>query len=121
MRVAIVSQEDTVREVLKYYFQKNKLTVETFENGMDFLERAGTSPVGLVLTDLVLPDITGIDLYDRIRKDPGMKDTAVFFVSARNISSELSKRMKSDSSVMYFQKPFDPVEILMHAGRIIRK
>lgn len=121
MRVAIVSQEDTVREVLKYYFQKNKLTVETFENGMDALERIKISPFGIILTDLVLPDITGVDLYDRVRKCDGDEKTPVFFISARNISSELSRRMKSDSSVMYFQKPFDPVEILMQAGRVIRK
>ena len=118
---AIVFEDEIIRELLKHYFQKNGFEVQTFESGLDLLNHIKTERVSIVLTDLVLPDLTGIDLYDRLR-DPGLSESVpVFFLSARNISSELSRRMKNDGLIQYFQKPIDPVEVITHAWRVIRK
>ena len=119
-QIAIVTEKEIVREVLKFYFLKKEYEVTTFESGSEFLSSEREPAVfTVIILDLNLPDITGIDLYDRLRSDN--ISAPIFFVSSRNISSELSRRIKNDPLIRYFQKPFDPEDVLMETGRLLNE
>ena len=118
--IAIVTEKEIVREVLKYYFLKNDFNVTTYHSGVDLLE-CSSKPDSFcaIILDMTLPDITGIDLYDRLRKDD--VTVPVIFVSSRNISSELGRRLRKDPLLRYFQKPVDPEEISNEVRRLINE
>ena len=103
--------------MLEFYFSRKNYSVITLDSGMEFFNRNDAiSDVSLVVTDIVLPNYTGIEFYDRIRKE-GFS-VPVFFVSSKNISLELGRRMRKDIKIRYFQKPFDPEKVISEAGRL---
>jgi len=115
--VLIVMADKIVKNVLEFCFSRKNYSVITFDSGTEFFNsKEVTSDVSLVVTDIVLPNRSGIELYDEIRED-GFS-FPVFFVSSKNISSDLGRRMKKDIKIRYFQKPFDPEEVVSEAGRL---
>jgi two-component system, OmpR family, alkaline phosphatase synthesis response regulator PhoP len=118
--IAIVTEKEIVREVLKHYFLKNSFYVTTYHSGVELLECSNKpDSFSTIILDMTLPDITGIDLYDKLRKED--VTVPVIFVSSRNISSELGRRLRKDPLLRYFQKPVDPEEIANEARRLINE
>lgn len=118
--IAIVAESEIVCEVIKHYLIKKELSVRTFSSGVKLFECCSDRNIfSAIILDLSLPDITGIDLYDLIRKK-GL-NMPVFFVSSKNISSGLGKRLRRDSKLRYYQKPLDAQEIANEVWRIINE
>jgi two-component system, OmpR family, alkaline phosphatase synthesis response regulator PhoP len=118
--IAIVTEKEIVREVLKYYLLKSDFNVTTYNSGVELLEcKDKPDFFCAIILDMTLPDITGIDLYDKLRKED--VTVPVIFVSSRNISSELGKRLRKDPVLRYYQKPVDPEEIANEARRLINE
>lgn len=118
--IAIVTEKEIVREVLKHYFIKSDFNVMTYNSGVELLEcKDKPDSFCAIILDMTLPDITGIDLYDRLRKED--VTVPVIFVSSRNISSELGKRLRQDPALRYYQKPVDPEEISNEVRRLINE
>ncbi len=121
-KVTIINDQDVIKDVLAHFFEAESVEVETFDTGLQFIENGfSTKDTSLFILDMILPDIGGIELYDMIRGyESEVERKPVFFISARNISSDLSKRMKEDKMLSYFQKPIDPEEIVDFAMRILK-
>ena len=113
-KVTIINDQDVIKDVLTHFLETKSVKVESFDTGLQYIEDGfSTKNTSLFILDLILPDIGGIEIYDMIRKDEsGLEKRPVFFISARNISSDLSKRMRDDKMLFYFQKPIDPEEIV---------
>src|SRR5690242_17021996 len=66
-RILIVDDEPTVREVLGQYLQLEGYTIMQAADGLDALRLAEASPPDLVILDLMLPGIDGLDVCSRLR------------------------------------------------------
>ncbi len=72
-RVAVIDDDGGVRELLRSALAGDGIDVDTFEGGRAFLDRADLPAYGLVLCDLVMPGMTGMDLLEEVRaRVPGL-------------------------------------------------
>jgi two-component system response regulator FixJ len=67
--VFIVDDDEVVRDSLKVLLESRQFTVEDFASGRDFLDRRDGSQAGCLVLDIHMPDMTGIDLLRRLRKE----------------------------------------------------
>ena len=103
-RIYIVDDEPTIAKLLELWVaQRWGYTAEVFPNGKSFLDRF-TEPPDLVLLDLMLPDISGIDILKEIKKrNP---EIPVIILSAQE-SIEVALQTLKLGAADYFSKPID--------------
>ena len=80
MQVLVVDDEPMVREVLARYLERDGFDVRTAEDGAQALERFDPSQTGLVLLDLMLPRIDGLEVFSRLRS---ISSVPVIMLTAR--------------------------------------
>jgi DNA-binding response OmpR family regulator len=104
--VLLVEDDPQIADVYQIAFKSAKISSETITMGLDAIERikkikeAGIKKPDLIILDLILPDINGIEVLQEIRKFEEAKDIPVFILT--NYSSDELKKMGYDLSSEQF-------------------
>ena len=92
-RVLVVDADAQFRAVLRYRLKRERYEVCMAVDGPDALRKASTEPFDLMILDVLLPGIDGLEVLQRIKSDPNTQQTPVIVLSA------LSGRAFSDRAV----------------------
>ncbi len=108
-RILIVDDEETLTFSLYQSFILSKYPYEvlTAGSGEEALEKLGEKPFDLVITDIFLPGISGIDLLKYIREK--MPEAKVIIITAYGSEQKREEAM-SNGALMYIEKPFDIID-----------
>ncbi len=107
-RILVVDDEEGMREFLGILLQKEGYRVQTAQSGQEALVRLGKERFDLVITDLKMPKMSGIELLNRIKeKDP---DVGVVLITAY-ASTETAVDAMKGGAFDYIAKPFDVEEM----------
>ncbi len=119
-RILIVDDEENILELLKYNLEKNGFDVVAEDNGEGALEQVEKEDFDLVLLDLMLPGIDGLEVLKTIRSHDRIKDTPVIMLTAKNeeIDTVLGLEMGADD---YIGKPFGVHELLARVKALLRR
>jgi two-component system, OmpR family, phosphate regulon response regulator PhoB len=119
-KILIVEDEVDVAELLAHHLKKAGFVVEMVTNGRVALASIRNQPPTLVVLDLMLPEMSGLDLCRAIRSDPRTKEMAVVMLSARTeeIDRVLGFELGADD---YVVKPFSPREFVLRIQAILRR
>lgn len=82
-KILLVDDEDDILEFLTYNLNNEGFNTYTASNGSDALKLAGEIKPHLVLLDVMMPEMDGIETCEEIRKHPDLKNTMVAFLTAR--------------------------------------
>lgn len=117
VRVLVVDDDPTVREVVAGYLSRAGLTVDEAADGMDALARARHTPPDLVVLDLMLPGLDGLEVLRRLRAERG--NLPVVLLTARGEESDrvLGLEVGADD---YVTKPFGVDELLARLRAALR-
>ena len=99
-RVLVVDDSLTVRELERKLLASRGYEVEVAVDGMDGWNAARTGHFNLVVTDIDMPRLDGIELVTLIRKDPGLKALPVMIVSYKD--REEDRRRGLDAGADYY-------------------
>ena len=118
VRVLVVDDDPTVREVVAGYLSRAGLTVDEAADGMDALARARHTPPDLVVLDLMLPGLDGLEVLRRLRAERG--NLPVVLLTARGEESDrvLGLEVGADD---YVTKPFSARELVLRVQSILRR
>lgn len=86
IRILIVDDEPDILEFLGYNLKKEGYEVESAKNGSEALIMAKSFDPHLIVLDIMMPEIDGIEVCDRLRSDPQFENTLIIFLTARNES-----------------------------------
>lgn len=117
MRVLVVDDEPMVREVLARYLAREGFDVDTADDGEQALDRFGASTPDLVLLDLMLPHIDGLEVFRRIRANTAVP---VIMLTARGEETDriVGLDLGADD---YVTKPFSPREVVSRVRAVLRR
>ncbi|UCD71545.1 MAG: response regulator [Syntrophobacterales bacterium] len=109
-KVLIVDDEETLTWSMAKSLSRDrdKYEVEIANNGKEALDVLGKMPIDLVISDIRMPDINGLDLLIQIKKD--YPQTKVIIMTAYG-SSDVQKEASKRGSLYYIEKPFEINEI----------
>lgn len=80
-KVILIEDDFFIRDLYKRQFTLSGIEIEAFANGRDGLEALKKNKYDIVLLDIMLPDINGIDILKQIKDDPVNKDLPVVFLT----------------------------------------
>jgi len=81
MKILVVDDDPTTRKVLGLYLKAKGHEVITAENGLDALEKLGVNSVNLIMTDLNMPYMDGIEFIKNVRANSDWNDIPILMVS----------------------------------------
>lgn len=88
MKIMIVDDCQTTRKLLGHYLKSRGYTVIFAENGLDALEKLSIDKVSLIMTDLNMPYMDGMELIKTLKADPNLSEIPVLMVTTENDASE---------------------------------
>ena len=114
----IADDEPNIRRVLQAIFVKDGYDVHVAENGVKAMEWAAANPVSLLITDLIMPDMNGVELIQKVKqKHP---DAVAIVITAYATIKTCVDAMRYGASD-YITKPFDMDEIRAVVKRAIAR
>lgn len=117
-RIMVVDDEATIREVLQRTLEGEGYACLTASDAEDAISHLKKGDIDLVLTDIMMPGKTGVELLGDIRAD--YPDTAVIMLTAVADAQTAINAMKQGASD-YVTKPFNLVEVMMSVDRALEK
>ncbi len=110
-RILVVDDEPDLRFLLRRIFERAGHDVVDASHGIDALESVRTSPPDLVVTDMMMPVMDGVELISRLRSDPATAGIPILAVTG---DSELA----GDADAV-LAKPYDPGELVAAADALL--
>ena len=117
----LIEDDHRLANMVSEYLQQSGFTVQHAANGLDGLKVLQSTAPALVLLDLMLPDIDGLDVCKRIRALPGaLAQTPVLMLTAKGDPMDriIGLEMGADD---YLSKPFNPRELAARIKAILRR
>ncbi|MEN8150739.1 MAG: response regulator [Planctomycetota bacterium] len=118
--ILVVEDEEDILEVIRYNLAREGYRVHGVRNGEEGLDRIRRENPNLVLLDLMLPGVDGLEICRRIKKDPVTRMIPVVMVTAKGEESDvvLGLGMGADD---YVVKPFSPRELVARVKAVLRR
>jgi len=120
LRVLIVEDEPDIRDLLVFHLERDGYQVAKARNGADALRQAQVSPPDLVVLDLMLPEMDGLEVCRRLRQNPVTQTVPIVMLTARGdeVDRVLGLEMGADD---YVVKPFSPKELIARIRAVLRR
>ncbi|HEY7401824.1 MAG TPA: response regulator transcription factor [Actinomycetota bacterium] len=117
-RVLVVDDEPMVREVLAKYLEKDGFEVATAEDGEQALARCAESTPDLVLLDLMLPKIDGLEVFRRMQGAGAQTPVIMLTAKGEETDRVVGLELGADD---YVTKPFSPREVVARVRAVLRR
>ncbi len=110
-KILVVDDEPNIALSLEFLMKKAGFAVEVARDGREALERLERDPPDLVLLDVMIPEIDGFELCERIRSRPEWRHIKVVMLTARGQESERSRGLALGADA-YVTKPFSTRDLV---------
>lgn len=119
-KILLVDDEEDIIEIIKYNLEKEDYIVETAYNGRQALEKAKAFKPALILLDVMMPEMDGIEACIQLREMPELADTIIAFLTAR--SEDYSQIAGFDAGADdYIAKPIKPRVLISRVKALLRR
>ena len=118
--ILVVEDEADIREVIAFNLKREGFAVRTAADGVSGLEAARTGPIDLLILDLMLPRMDGLEVCRRLRADAATRHLPILILSAKGEESDivLGLGLGADD---YICKPFSPRELVARVQAVLRR
>lgn len=117
MKILIVDDEENILEIVEAYLVAKNYQVFRAMDGEEALRKAETIRPDLIVLDLMLPDISGLEVCRRIRKSSSVP---VIMLTARTTEQDILSGLQIGAD-HYMTKPFSPKELVARVQTVLRR
>lgn len=120
VHIYIVEDDKNIREIEMFALKNSGYAVEEFENAKSFFSRITEKVPDLVLLDIMLPDMDGLEIVKKLRSRPDTVRVPIILVTAK--TTELDKVKGLDIGADdYLTKPFGVMELISRVKALLRR
>ncbi len=119
-RILVVEDEADLREVLSYNLRREGFRVFLAGTGRDALESARARKPDMILLDLMLPDVDGLEVCRLVRQDPGIAGTPIIMLTAKSEETDVIIGLGVGADD-YIPKPFSVKELVARVKAVMRR
>ncbi len=118
--ILVVDDEKDLLELVEYNLAKEGYKVTTAESGVDALKIARKDSPSLIVLDIMLPGMQGLEVLRELKKKPDSQDIPVILLTARGgeLDRVLGLELGADD---YVTKPFSPRELVARVKAVLRR
>lgn len=118
--IYIVEDDESIKEIEEITFKNSNYEVESFECASSFFDRLSKKICDIVILDVMLPDLSGLDILKKLRSNPKYKNLPVIIVSAKSQEIDMIKGLDMGADD-YIKKPFSVLELLSRTKALLRR
>jgi DNA-binding response OmpR family regulator len=119
-RVLVVEDDPDIAELIRRYLRKSGFDVDVRSTGREALQSITADAPDLIVLDLMLPQMNGLDVCRAVRADDGTASTPIIMVTARAEESERIAGLDLGADD-YLGKPFSPGELVARVRALLRR
>lgn len=119
-RILLVDDEPDILEILEYNLTSEGYQVEKAKNGNEALEKANEWQPHLVLLDVMMPELDGIETCEQLRKNPKHQELVIVFLTARSEDYSQVAGLEAGADD-YITKPIKPKVLMSKIKAILRR
>lgn len=119
-KILIIEDDKDIAELVEYNLKAEHFQVEVFANGKSGLRRAKEQVPDLIVLDLMLPDLGGVDVCKALKQDSKTRDIPVLMLTAKGEEMDrvIGFEVGADD---YLTKPFSPRELVLRIKAILKR
>lgn len=118
--ILVVEDEPDILELLRHVLEKDGHMVRTAETGEEALQKLRMATPQLLLLDLMLPGMDGLELCRRVRQNPDTRELPVIMLTARGEENDVVAGLNLGADD-YITKPFSPRVLMARLQAVIRR
>ena len=118
MRILLVEDEEHIRKVIKMNLELEGFEVVSTDNGKKGLELSHNQHFDLIILDVMLPDVSGLQICEQVRLQN--EKVGIIIVSAKDTSSDRIHGLKVGADD-YLTKPFNLEELLLRVHNLLKR
>ncbi len=120
IKILLVDDEPDILEILKYNLSSQGYQIFTAKNGMEGVEKAKKKKPHLIILDVMMPEMDGMEACEIIRKTKGLENTIIAFLTAR--AEDYSQVAGFDAGADdYITKPIKPKVLVSKIKALLRR
>lgn len=118
--ILVIDDQDEFSRYVRRFLEKAGFEVIVARDGSTGLSIARKHPLDLVVLDLTMPDIDGLEVCKQLRADPRKQRLPILVLSARATAADRVLGLESGADD-YLVKPFDPAELVARVNALLRR
>ncbi len=118
--ILIVDDEEDIRDLLSYNLKKAGFNVDVASNGKDCLSKLKSNKPNLILLDVMMPEMDGLELCEKIKSESRNADILICFLTARGEDYSQIAALEAGGDD-YVTKPIKPKVLLSRINAILRR
>ncbi|MBF0613427.1 MAG: response regulator [Magnetococcales bacterium] len=118
-KILAVDDSLTIRQSVKFAMERQGYQVETASSGAEALQCLGRGKVNLIITDLHMDGMNGLELIEKIRANPTYKFTPILMLTTES-SQEIIAQGKKAGANGWLVKPFKPEQMAAVVEKVLR-
>ena len=120
LSVLVVDDDPVILRLLEVNFQLEGIDVTTAADGDEGVERARRLNPDVVISDIMMPKVNGLELLAMLRDDPLTAALPVILLSAKAQAADVQRGLELGAAD-YITKPFDPLELIQRFYNVLAK
>ena len=120
IKILLVDDEPDVVEIIKYNLEQEGYNVKTASNGKEALKKAKKIIPHLIIMDVMMPEMDGIEACENLRSDKAFNDTIIMFLTARGEDYSYVAAFDAGADD-YVTKPIKPKIIVSKVKALLRR
>ena len=118
--ILLVDDEPDILEIVRYNLTSEGYNVETAENGLEAIEQAKNVKPQLIIMDVMMPKMDGIEACEKIRNIPELSETVITFLTARGEDYSQMACFEAGADD-YITKPIKPKGLVSKVKALLRR
>jgi DNA-binding response OmpR family regulator len=119
-KILIIDDEAEVVKVLQICLEQHGYKVVTSYDGENGLKKVKSENPDLVILDIMLPDMDGYQVCEKIKADPSTKDIPVIMLTVKSMGEDVEKALEKKAD-WYIVKPYDEKYLLKKIDYLLQK
>jgi two-component system alkaline phosphatase synthesis response regulator PhoP len=119
-KVLIVDDEPDILEIISYNLIKEGYQISTAKDGIEALEKTASFKPDLVILDIMMPKMNGVEVCRILRSKPEFNNTLIIFLTALSDESSQIKGLETGADD-YVNKPISPKVLISRVNAILRR
>jgi two-component system alkaline phosphatase synthesis response regulator PhoP/two-component system response regulator VicR len=118
-KILVVDDEPHIVRLVQVNLEKAGYAVSTASNGREALEAVANDQPDLMVLDVMMPEMDGLETLKRLKDNPQTHEIPVILLTAKAQDEDVFEGWKSGAD-LYLTKPFNPGELLLFVQRIFK-
>ncbi len=119
-RILVIEDDPEIQNLIEYHLMKNDFEVSITSQGEEGLLMVNEQNPDLIILDWMLPDIAGIEICRRLRRDSTTQSTPIIMITGRGDESDKIRGLETGADD-YITKPFSQKEMVARVKAILRR